>query len=115
MFLAVSILMLHTFMPHDHHEDVDEISHVIEHETASSFFDFIGLAFHFSPSENHLQDFEKSSKDYSFDFLYAASLNWLIELPLSVQLSGVFHDQGSGHVRPAHIAHLRFRGPPQNS
>ncbi|WP_421765563.1 hypothetical protein [Ekhidna sp.] len=61
LFVAVSFLMLHTFMPHHHSDQISEEQHFIEHSEADSLIDFIRLAFHLNPGENHLEEFEQNT------------------------------------------------------
>ncbi|MEQ6168891.1 MULTISPECIES: hypothetical protein [unclassified Ekhidna] len=61
LFVAVSFLMLHTFMPHHHLDQISEEQHFTEHSEADSLIDFIRLAFHLNPGENHLEEFEQNT------------------------------------------------------
>lgn len=66
MLIAISLLMLHSFMPHQHHNQISDEQHTLEHAAADSILDYILLAFHVSPGENHLEDFEKTSSTFYF-------------------------------------------------
>ncbi len=117
MFLAVCILMLHTVIPHDHHEDMSEFTrtHVIEHESATSWFDYINLAFHFSPAKNHLEDFEKSNQNFSFDFHASYQLLDFKNIVENV-LENEWHiADDSRELRSPYVILPRFRGPPRIS
>ena len=112
MFLAISILMMHSVLPHQHHNQIPDERHSIEHAEANSILDYILLAFHVNPGENHLEEFEKAS---SISLLFLAveiSECQFIEQPVVVIQSN--------RVETDHILlqqflsrQLSFRGPPQ--
>jgi hypothetical protein len=57
MFIAVAFLILHGLLPHHHHEEMDGVQHFAAHETADNWIDYLQLAFHLNPGENHLEDY----------------------------------------------------------
>lgn len=113
--VAISILMLHAVLPHKHHKELDGVEHSVEHHQAKSLIDFINLAFHLSPSENHLEDFEKSkSAELSVVFVVdspslALNSNWSLSSLNETQVVKI------GDVRLSFLSDHQFRGPPHNS
>ncbi|MEQ9468133.1 MAG: hypothetical protein RLN88_12015 [Ekhidna sp.] len=112
MFLAVSLLMAHTLMPHKHHSNVNDEDHFIEHAQAESLLDYIRLAFHVSPGENHLEEFQ-TAQGVSLYFPVAEILDFQlsneileIEAPKVIFFDAVIEQQFSPDQS-------NFRGPPQ--
>lgn len=58
--LSIGILLLHGFVPHQHHEVLTEIEHFRQHEEANSFFKKIILGFHINPGDGHLEEYNPS-------------------------------------------------------
>lgn len=112
LLLSVSILLLHSFMPHQHHSEISEERHSLEHKDADSILDYLLLAFHANLGENHLEEYQKAS---SIASCFVPSDQLMLELRADwvVEVDAVYAD-----VEPA-IHHLllinqrRFRGPPQ--
>ena len=70
MFTALSMLLLHSFMPHQHHDELSEEEHIEQHTSASTAFDYLALLFHENIGVDHLEHFETT--DYLFNFCLVA-------------------------------------------
>ncbi len=68
---VVGILLLHSFIPHRHQEEMTYVEHQKAHEDANSIIDYLGLAFHQYASSN-LENFflEKTNDFKEFDAKY---------------------------------------------
>lgn len=64
--------MLHSFVPHQHHDELGQAEHISEHSSATSTLDFLSLIFHENLGENHLENFENT--ECHFDFVAIAVL-----------------------------------------
>lgn len=112
MILAGVILLLHSFLPHNHHNEISEEEHLEVHEEASSVIDYILLAFHNNPGKNHLEEF-KNSQQYQLQFLLLAnvpSFDFGSPLLLETQESHTTHTYH--FLRQTQYHSLQFRGPP---
>ena len=113
MFSSLCILMLHTVMPHQHHGEVSNEIHNFEHDSADSILDFIQLAFHFNPSENHLEDYQKSNLDFQTlvfcEDVLSPDFARTILSSIDQNVEGYDYQQ----VRPVPISSISFRGPPE--
>lgn len=56
LLLSSALLLLHSFVPHEHHSDMDSTTHQQEHREANSWLELLRLAFHADLAPNHLQD-----------------------------------------------------------
>ncbi|MEP5612863.1 MAG: hypothetical protein ABJP45_11465 [Cyclobacteriaceae bacterium] len=113
MMVAGGILLMHSFLPHSHHDELSDTEHVEVHEEAESILDFFRLAFHVNQGENHLEDF-KNSQQYQAQFLVVTSIIDLAfgpvlieEIPKSNSTTYLSNFQ----TRFKH-KDLSFRGPP---
>ncbi len=113
MFLAISILLMHSTMPHEHHSELSAQEHAIEHSQAETLIDLLQLAFHLSPSENHLEDFQKANSSFHSE-IYFDRVDHLIMPIQSVAIEPTQPTKQSFlPPKPAPISALDFRGPPQ--
>lgn len=112
MFVAVAILLLHSFLPHSHHDELSEEEHIEVHEEAVTLLDFIRLAFHIDPGKNHLEDF-KNAQQYQAQFLLA-------ETELKIEFQVILLEESPAYTTTyfsnfqTRFRHkgLSFRGPP---
>jgi len=122
LFLATGMLMLHTLLPHEHHEDSSGENHFVEFKDADSIIDYLRLAFHFNPGENHLEDFNKSqdnaldfnnAQDYTPNFIYPSvqSFQYDVQFQVLTQYSSVAASENLSEIN--FLAPKYFRGPPQ--
>lgn len=56
LLLASALLLLHSFVPHEHHADMTGTAHETEHRQADSLLDWLQLTFHADLAPNHLQE-----------------------------------------------------------
>lgn len=62
MYVATMIVLLHSFIPHQHHSDFKIQDHIEEHQTIDSFVDYLALAFHFEQHDGQLEKFDIGSE-----------------------------------------------------
>ena len=46
LLFATGIILLHSFIPHRHIEEMTDVEHLSKHERANDLIDLLGLAFH---------------------------------------------------------------------
>ncbi|WP_420578151.1 hypothetical protein [Ekhidna sp.] len=113
MTIAVCMLMLHTLMPHHHVNQETEDEHAVEYTYADSLLDYIKLALHLNPGENHLEEFEKTS---NLTVYFPVAEIPTFEIPLCVECDkdDSFPVESSVLAKD-HLVFLSisFRGPPQ--
>lgn len=66
-FVAVSILLMHSFVPHHHHSELSFEQNQEEHQNADGIIDFLALAFHFDHQEGQMEEFTVAQSDFEFD------------------------------------------------
>jgi hypothetical protein len=65
LFLAMSILLLHSFIPHSHHEEKDMNSTVLScDKTERCLLDILGVILEHDFEEDHLEHFQLSEINY---------------------------------------------------
>lgn len=113
MMVAGGILLMHSFLPHSHHDELSDTEHTEVHEEAESILDFFRLAFHVNQGENHLEDF-KNSPQYQTQFLLVASI-------VDLEFGSVLIEEFPKLNSTAYLSNfqtrfrykgLNFRGPP---
>lgn len=65
---AMFVVLLHSIVPHQHLANNNSFSHIEEHETASTWIDFIALGFHHQQVEGDLENFAPSNPSDQVDF-----------------------------------------------
>lgn len=104
---------MHSVMAHQHHSELDYNEHIEAHESATSFLDFIKLAFHVDLGEDHLEDYEVVQQaELNFDLFVTTVLD--ISFDLENTTSGsqqLFVFQEKLHSQYL-SRHLSLRGPP---
>lgn len=58
--LSVSILLLHSFVPHHHSPDKFNLKEILKKEPIKSPIDLLKVGFHLNLGANHLENFQKS-------------------------------------------------------
>lgn len=58
LYAAMTIVLVHSFVPHQHHEELSIEDHNRQHREASNWMDYLLLAFHVSPNQGHLEEFQ---------------------------------------------------------
>ncbi|MEQ9299522.1 MAG: hypothetical protein RIF33_13195 [Cyclobacteriaceae bacterium] len=114
--VAGALLLFHSLLPHAHHSELNEEQHFEEHEMASSLFDYLQLAFHFDPGQNHLEDYQTAGYDLIIISPY-------LLLGVETTLTTIEPEDDAQEFRPYHrdlrIRYLHrslsFRGPPESS
>ena len=66
-FLVLAIVAIHAIVPHTHHSDLSGDEHTIQHQEASSVFDYIILAFHNEQQGGELEEFVNGDSDELFE------------------------------------------------
>ncbi|MGJ3235176.1 hypothetical protein [Marivirga sp.] len=59
--LSVSILLLHSFVPHHHSTDGFNLKEILQKEPVKSPIDLLKVGFHLNLGANHLENFQKSN------------------------------------------------------
>ena len=62
LYFSGAILLLHSVVPHQHHDEVDSAAHYLEHQQAEGILDLLGTAFHLNLGSDHLESFKKSDQ-----------------------------------------------------
>lgn len=112
VLLAGTLLMFHTFVPHQHHIELNAKEHLVQHNSAVSLFDFIKLALHLDQGEGHLEDYQVKSQQFN---LAAVTMDApTFSFDRVVEESSVVSFQITQAALPERysISNLRFRGPP---
>ncbi len=58
ILIAGSLLVLHSILPHSHHDEMTGVERFVAHKEAENVFDYLEEAFHFSPGQNHLEEYQ---------------------------------------------------------
>ncbi|WKV11036.1 hypothetical protein [Marivirga harenae] len=59
--IAVSILLLHSFVPHHHSSEKFDIQEIIEKEPIQSPLDLLKVGFHINLGANHLDNYQNNN------------------------------------------------------
>lgn len=121
-FISVSVLLLHNLTPHMHHSELSDEEHSLQHEEASSWFDWLMLGFHDDLGGGHLECFSHLEKiQLSPKVDCVIPLNFLLSDPFYLEL---LHQPVNDAVRKnpcilllvreqiCHESHLSNRPPP---
>lgn len=113
MIVAGAILLLHSFLPHSHHDELSDSEHTEVHEEAETILDFFRLAFHVNQGENHLENF-KNAQQYQAQFLLVASIIELEFGPVLIEEFPKLNETAYLSTFQTRFRHkyLSFRGPP---
>jgi hypothetical protein len=55
-------VLIHNTLPHQHHSEMEDMEHSIEHQAASNVLEYLQLAFHLDMGGDHLENFEKTTE-----------------------------------------------------
>lgn len=110
LILAGALLLLHTFIPHHHHSELDEMEHYEQHQQADNLYDLLQLAFHVDLGSDHLEAF----KTVSFDYVHPYSFDCKTISVSSYQLIHITPTPQDFELlqAPNLLESLKFRGPP---
>lgn len=113
VLLAGALLMFHTVVAHQHHTELSQKEHIVQHQSAVSLFDYIELALHLDQGEGHLENYQTANE---LQFIPVAvssdapsfTFNRSVEESLEVS----FPTTQDTLPERYYISYLRFRGPP---
>lgn len=114
IFLAGALLLLHTFLPHEHRAQLGEVKNYMVHESTTNLFDLLKQVIRMDQGEGHLEIYETSDV---FEVYFEAALpdapafeiQPLLSEPIVQDKPQVLPDYQSRYF----LSILRFRGPPQ--
>ena len=113
VLLAGAILMLHNFLPHQHHSELSEEEHITQHETAENLYDFLQLIFHMDQGEAHLERYQTTDHtQLSFHFPQLEKTVVYLESTTSGHTPSFDRPASEGLFTRYLASQLRFRGPP---
>ena len=113
LLLAASILMLHSLLPHEHHDEISAERHSYEQKGADSLLDHLLLAFHANLGENHLEEYEKSSAIVALVFIAVEEINYEFTSQWVIVKEEEYCQTESLSNHLLLTNQYRFRGPPQ--
>lgn len=114
--LAGIILLLHTWLPHEHHTEIADGLHVGEQSKAENFVELLLWSFHLDQGPDHLEDYQLESEEdvvddqrtfASDDTIHSVFTTRVPEEAQKVSLSTA-HWPKSNHF----FTSVLFRGPP---
>lgn len=109
LLISGSLLLLHAFIPHEHHSELDEIEHIQQHQQADGLFDLLQLVFHTDLGDEHLENFKTASYFFLQPDLFDCET--LTRTCQFVQ-SEVRPRENISYSSIEEIQYLTFRGPP---
>jgi len=114
IILAGAILLFHSFLPHDHHYELDDDQHFEAHQTAATLLDFIKLAFHVDLGQDHLESYNVAQQEQiALDLMIIPNFDYLLG-PIFITVTPAKHFPFQDKLHSRHlIKHLSLRGPPQ--
>jgi hypothetical protein len=62
LFVATTVVLLHSMVAHSHHGEYSEIEHIAQHQNASNILDFIALGFHGEHLDAQMEGFTMASQ-----------------------------------------------------
>ena len=62
-FLAITVIIAHTVVPHTHHSKLADEEHIVQHQQAKTILDYVALGFHFEQQGGELEEFVQDSND----------------------------------------------------
>jgi hypothetical protein len=116
IILAGAILLLHTFLPHEHHDELKQNQNIEAHANANSLLDYIKLAFHVDLGEDHLEGYKITQHEQlNFDLILFFSLDYSFEIQLTAGAAQHFVNFEEKLHSRYYSRHLSLRGPPQTA
>ncbi|MGL1888106.1 MAG: hypothetical protein OCD76_16440 [Reichenbachiella sp.] len=114
LFLALSLLMLHSIMPHQHHDDNETVEEYQEHQEAQDLLDYLMLAFHISQGEEHLEEFQVSGSTVMLNHTVVVAVFELVYQPKVVDESNTEYETNFFVLTTSEsiVEGYSFRGPP---
>ena len=119
LHVAMTIVLVHSFVPHQHHEELSIEEHNRQHREASGWIDYLLLAFHIGPNQGHLDEFHSTetnvdksndSDQFEFDVQYYVESIFIASELISTPIPKI-HTAFTGDF----LSNTRIlRGPPTN-
>lgn len=72
LLVIATIVLLHTLVPHEHHDKAESEICVTAQDESKGFLDWIALGLHINQNEGHLEHFLKDKKIAIFDIVATA-------------------------------------------
>jgi hypothetical protein len=115
-FIAVLILLVHSIVPHHHHDELSEWEHQQEHLEASNILDYLALSLHFDHPDGQLEEFTTAQSDVTDIDHY----DQISDAPVSIsEITFPTTKEGKNHfytyqadLGTFSISALTLRGPP---
>lgn len=104
--------MFHTFVPHQHHLELNPKEHVVQHKSADSLLDFIKLALHLDQGEGHLEDYQLQKHHFNLAAIPLDLPTFNFERVVERPSTGSFLVTQDAIPKRFIISNSRFRGPP---
>jgi hypothetical protein len=102
-------------MPHQHHTELEDALHSVDHNEATTILEYLQLVFHLDMGSDHLETFEKTGELTLAIPLVAAEVYYtplLLQFP-EKSASKVYFSYSDWHSSTAHFwIETSFRGPP---
>lgn len=112
VLFAGTLLILHGLLPHEHHDEMAGVEHFVAHKQVETWIDYLQVAFHFSPGDNHLEEYQTSDYYISVDLL-PVDVEWAI-ITLNIEDNSVFLTDASLEKLQRTLSQP-WRGPPSLS
>ena len=114
--LAGAILLLHTVLPYEHHDELNQNQNIEAHATANSLLDYIKLAFHVDLGEDNLEGYKITQHEQlNFDLILFFTLDFSFEIQNTAAASQHFVNFEEKLHSRYYSRHLSLRGPPQTA
>ena len=113
IYLATTILLLHTFIPHTHTEDSDDTVILTCDRDANCILDILGLLLDHDFAEDHLENFQ-SSDEYTGDIVSIEMIHSELPVFLESEEGRNIKTEFYNYIPedpPFHLQ-LKSRGPP---
>ncbi|ADR20824.1 hypothetical protein MATR_15500 [Marivirga tractuosa] len=119
--LSISILLLHSFVPHHHSENGFNLDEILRNEPVKSPLDLLKVGFHINLGANHLENFQKSKsviaekKAVAKEQLKAQGLipnSLKLNLAKTTENQSLFPPRTIGAIQIQFNNSFTYRGPP---
>jgi hypothetical protein len=114
--------LLHSIIPHHHHDHLSVEDHKFEHETADNILDYLELLFHLDMGEGHLENFQSTDGnhlDIQFQYdlgpLNLVEIVYCLNADIKSDLSARSFFPSDRIPIPPKKSSLSLRGPPSIS
>lgn len=119
--LSVSILLLHSFVPHHHSTNGFNLKEILQKEPVKSPIDLLKVGFHINLGANHLENFQKSKSviaekkavakiQVRAQDLISSSLSFNLSLTAAKQV--IIPPRTIGSIQIQFNNSFTYRGPP---